>query len=87
MFKRVKVKVKIGDLVELIATSDKGRRSKIKKIIIRPYGRVLVLVEGCNIVKKHVKANPEKNKLGGIVSKESLMDISNIKIVREAAQA
>ena len=37
-----------------------------------------VVVEGANIIKKHVKPNPQLNQKGGIVSRESSLHVSNV---------
>jgi large subunit ribosomal protein L24 len=39
-----------------------------------------VIVEGANMVKKHVRENPQLNQEGGIISKEAPLDISNVAI-------
>jgi large subunit ribosomal protein L24 len=40
-----------------------------------------VVVEGINIIKRHTKANPQKNIKGGIVEREAAMHISNVQLV------
>ena len=40
-----------------------------------------VIVSGAGLVKKHIKANPQKSLKGGIYEKESFIHISNIKII------
>ena len=44
-----------------------------------------VLVEGVNVVKKHAKPN-SKNPQGGIIEKESPVDISNLSLVTSDGQ-
>ena len=39
------------------------------------------VVEGVKLVKKHVKANPQANKPGGIISKEAALHVSNIALL------
>ncbi len=68
-------KIKTGDIVQVIAGDDKGRTGKVLKIITKTNR---VLVEGLNIVKKHVKPNPQLNIEGGIVPREAPMHISNV---------
>ncbi len=36
------------------------------------------MIEGINVVKKHVRPNPQAGETGGIVEKEAAMDISNV---------
>ena len=40
-----------------------------------------VIVEGVNFIKKHTKANPQKNIKGGIVEREASLHASNVQIV------
>ncbi len=69
-------KLKTGDEVIVIAGKNKGNRGSIMRVF--PNGRVKV--EGINMVKKHVKANPNANEQGGIIEKEAPLDISNVAI-------
>jgi large subunit ribosomal protein L24 len=68
-------KLKTGDEVIVLAGKSNGQRGKITKIITDK-GRVVV--EGVNMMKKHVKPNPQANVQGGIVEMEAAMDISNV---------
>ena len=69
-----KFKIKVGDFVKVIAGSNKGSEGKVVSIIKK---REKVIVEGLNLVKKHIKPN-SKNPQGGIEEKESPIHISNI---------
>lgn len=68
-------KIKSGDQVIIITGKDKGKSGKVLRFL----GERLV-VEGLNMVKKHVRPNPNKNIEGGIISKEASIHISNIAI-------
>ena len=68
-----KFKLKKNDEVIIIAGKDKG---KIGKIISLSNTSSKVLVSGVNIIKKHVK--PSQQDAGGIVQKESYINISNV---------
>lgn len=78
-----KIKIKRNDVVEVIAGKDRGTSDKPKR------GRVLrviadknrVLVEGVNMIKKHVKPNPQRNIKGGIAEQEAAIHISNVMLV------
>lgn len=70
-------KIKKDDMVIVITGKDKGRSGKVIKIL--PKNRVLV--EGINIVKKHVRPNPNKGEQGGIVEKESAIHVSNVAVL------
>ena len=73
------LKIKKGDNVKVIAGKDNGKEGKVVSIDRKNHR---VLVEGVNMVTKHVKpsqANPE----GGIVQKEAPIDISNVMYVHK----
>lgn len=67
-------RVKKGDTVIVIAGKDKGRSGKIIQLL----SKNRVLVEGINLIKKHVKPNPNKNEQGGIREKEAAIHASNV---------
>ena len=72
-----KFKIKKGDLVLVIAGDDKGKKAKVLQVLPK---KAQVIVEGCKIVKKAIKAN-DKNPKGGFLTKEMPMIISNVKKV------
>jgi len=72
-----KFKIRKGDNVRVIAGAQKGSEGKIVKIISES-GRVIV--EGVNLVKKHTKPSAQSPQ-GGIIEKESSIDISNLSIL------
>jgi large subunit ribosomal protein L24 len=73
----VKVKLKKGDNVRIIAGKDKGKEGRILKID-RKVGRVIV--EGRNMVKKTMRAQREGEK-GSIAEIEAPLQISNVMII------
>ncbi len=73
------MKIKVGDKVTVIAGDDKGKQGKVSKVL-RNESRVIV--EGVNIVKKHVKPN-RTNETGGILETEAPIHISNVKVLKE----
>ncbi|OGO92378.1 MAG: 50S ribosomal protein L24 [Coxiella sp. RIFCSPHIGHO2_12_FULL_44_14] len=68
--------------VIVIAGKDKGRTGKVLKVL--PYGRVLV--EGVNVVKKHIKPNPQKGEEGGILEREAPLHVSNVALLNSATR-
>jgi large subunit ribosomal protein L24 len=72
------MKIKKGDLVQVITGKDKGKQGKV--IVAFP-AENRVLVEGVNRVKKHTKAAP--NQAGGIVITEAPVHVSNVQLVVE----
>ena len=69
-------KIKKDDLVKVLVGKDKGKTGKIKKI---DHKRNKVVVEQCNMIKKHLK--PTKESKGGIIDLEGPLDISNIMLL------
>lgn len=67
-------RIKKGDEVVVIAGKDKGRRGTVTNIL--EFGKVLV--EGVNMARKHVRANPNAGVQGGIIEKEMPLDASNV---------
>ena len=67
-------KIKRGDTVVVIAGKDKDKEGKVM-VVDQKNGTVLV--EGVNMVKKHSKPSAQ-NQNGGIIEKESPLDISNV---------
>ncbi len=73
-------KIKKEDNVIVIAGKSKGKSGKVLKV----FADNKVLVEGVNIVKKHVKPNPNKGIQGGILEKEAPVHCSNVALVNPA---
>src|ERR1700744_2494519 len=72
-----KLKLKKGDLVQVIAGDSKGTQGKITEVII---AKNRAIVEGANMVSKHTKPNAA-NPNGGIVKQEAAIHISNLALV------
>ena len=73
------MKVKVGDNVKVLAGKDKGKEGRIIKTLKKDNK---VVVEGINIIKKHVKPN-RMNEVGSIVEVEAPIHVSNVKVVAE----
>ena len=72
-----KLKIKTGDTVRVIAGDHKGSEGKIVKVLLE---KNKVIVEGVNMVKKHMKPSAQSPQ-GGIVEKEALIQISNLSLL------
>jgi large subunit ribosomal protein L24 len=72
-----KLKIKIGDTVRVIAGDHKGSEGKIIKVLLE---KNKVIVEGVNMVKKHMKPSAQSPQ-GGIVEKEASIQISNLSLL------
>ena len=70
--------IKKGLKVKILVGKDKKKEGEIIEID-RPNNRAKV--KDINMVKKHIKTTKEKK--GGIVSKESFIHISNLKLIDE----
>ena len=69
--------LKVGDRVKIMVGKDKGKEGKI----IRTFkDENKVIVEGCNMVKKHIKPD-NTERAAGIVDKEDKIDASNVMII------
>ena len=71
------MKIKVGDNVRVITGSNKGKEGKVLKVL-RNENRVLV--DGVNVVKKHIKPN-RTNETGGILEVEAPIHLSNVKVL------
>jgi len=70
--------VRKNDNVLVISGRDRGKRGRVLRVIP---AKTRVIVEGVNFIKKHTKANPQKNIKGGIVEREASLHASNVQIV------
>lgn len=73
-------KIKKGDEVIVLAGKDKGKRGTVLKVLTN--GKALV--NDINIVKKHVRGNPQTGETGGIVEREAAIQLSNIGLYNPA---
>ncbi len=69
-------KIRKGDEVIVQTGRDKGRRGSVVSVL----DEQKIVVQGVNLVKKHVKPNPMKGEPGGIVAKEAPIQTSNVAI-------
>lgn len=75
-------KIRKGDEVIVIAGKDKGKRGAV----VRRVDAEHVVVEGVNRVKKHVKPNPVKGIVGGVVDKDMPLHVSNVALFNPATK-
>jgi large subunit ribosomal protein L24 len=74
-------KIRKGDQVVVLTGRDKGKRGTVTERVDADH----VVVEGINMVKKHVKPNPLKGTTGGVVDKTMPINQSNVAIWNAAA--
>jgi large subunit ribosomal protein L24 len=70
-------KIKLGDTVTVLTGKDKGRTGRVLSL----GKKERIIVEGVNLIKKHVRGNPQKNEQGGIIEREAGVHISNLAIL------
>ena len=71
------MKIKKGDTVKVIAGKDTGKEGKV---LVADQKNSKVIVEGVNMVSKHMKPS-QANQNGGIIEKEAPIDASNVMLV------
>ena len=77
------MKIRVGDTVEVIAGKDKGKQGEVLQVLAK---QDKVIVEGVNMVTKHIKpsqADPE----AGIVTREAPIHVSNVAFYDSKAKA
>jgi large subunit ribosomal protein L24 len=76
--------IRKNDSVLVITGKDRGKRGRVLKVLPGKKdenGKVRLIVEGVNMIKRHTKANPGKQVKGGIVSREASLHASNVQLV------
>ena len=71
------MKIKKGDLVEIISGSYNKKQGKVLKVI---NSRARLVVQGINMLKKHMRPTQESPQ-GSIIEKEGSIHVSNAKLV------
>lgn len=71
------MKVKVGDKVKILAGKDKGKEGTVLYTLKR---KDQVVVQGINMVKKHMKPS-RTNETGGILETENPIHVSNVKVL------
>jgi len=83
----VKLKIKKGDLVQILAGKDRGKQGRILEA--RPGDR-RVIVENLNVITRHTKPKPlrDSSRMGGVqmapggrIEKAAPVDVSNVMLV------
>jgi large subunit ribosomal protein L24 len=70
--------IKKNDNVLVMSGRDRGKRGRVLRVI-PDTGRVIV--EGVNFIKRHTRANPQRNVKGGIIEREASVHASNVQLV------
>jgi len=75
--KQPKLHIKTGDTIKVISGNEKGKTGKILSVNLE---KRRAIVEGLNMVTKHVKPTAS-NPQGGIEKKEASIHVSNLMLV------
>ena len=78
-----RVKVKKNDQVVVISGRDKGKRGRVIEVLTK---KGKVMVEGVNMMKKHVRPNRQRGIAGGILEREAPMDLSNVMVLEPSTR-
>jgi large subunit ribosomal protein L24 len=74
---RVRTKITKGDTVQIMRGKDKGKQGKVLRVLLKD-GRAVV--EGANLVKKHVRATRPEDQ-SGIIEKAAPIALSNLMLL------
>lgn len=75
------MKIKTGDNVKVLAGKDRGKTGKVIQVMKhKKNGRMLVVVEGVNMLKKHLKSR-EAGKQGQTIELPAPVDMSNVQLI------
>ena len=75
---RLATPIRKNDNVVVTTGKDRGKRGRVVRGVP---DKNRVVVEGVNIIKRHTKANPQRNIKGGLVEREAPLHASNVQIV------
>ena len=78
-----KLKIKTGDTVRVITGDHKGSEGKVLNVFS---DKNKAIVEGVNMIKKHMKPNAQ-NPQGGILEKEAAIQISNLSLFNSKGES
>ena len=70
-----------NDNVLVITGKDRGKKGRVLKVVPAKDGKIRLIVEGVNLIKRHTKPNPQRNIKGGIVEREATVHASNVQLV------
>lgn len=76
-------RIRKGDEVIVIAGRSKGQRGHVLKVL----GNDRLLVENVNMVKRHMRPDPQRQQPGGIVEREAPIHASNVMLYNPATDS
>ena len=75
---RLATPIRKNDSVVVTTGKDRGKRGRVLKVLPE---KNRVVVEGVNFIKRHTKANPQRNVKGGVMEREAPLHASNVQLV------
>jgi large subunit ribosomal protein L24 len=75
---RLATPIRKNDNVLVTTGKDRGKRGRVLKVLPE---KNRVVVEGVNFIKRHTKANPQRNIKGGLIEREAPLHASNVQLV------
>ena len=75
---RLATPIRKNDNVVVTTGKDRGKRGRVLRVLPE---KNRVVVEGVNFIKRHTKANPQRNVKGGVVEREASLHASNVQLV------
>jgi large subunit ribosomal protein L24 len=73
-----KLKVKKNDQVLVISGRDRGRTGKVLRVLP---AKGTAIVERINLIKRHTRANPQRQVQGGILEREAPIRLANLQVI------
>ena len=75
---RLATPIRKNDNVVVTTGKDRGKRGRVLRVVP---DKNRVVVEGVNMIKRHTKANPQRQIKGGLVEREAPLHASNVQLV------
>ena len=75
---RLATPIRKNDNVVVTSGKDRGKQGRVVRVVA---DKNRVVVEGVNVIKRHTRANPQRNVKGGVVEREAPLHASNVQLV------
>jgi large subunit ribosomal protein L24 len=75
---RLATPIRKNDNVVVMTGKDRGKRGRVLRVVPE---KNRVVVEGVNMIKRHTKANPQRQVKGGVIEREAPVHASNVQMV------
>lgn len=73
-----KIHIKKGDMVAVLRGKDVGKQGKVLHVFP---DKNKAIVEGINFIKRHTRGNPQKAQQGGVITREAMIQASNLMFI------